>query len=31
MIVPRAKGGTTPQDHDAEFQQVHSAVLRECI
>ncbi len=31
MIVPRAKGGTTPQDHDAEFQQVQSAVLRECI
>src|SRR5581483_1769205 len=31
MIVPRARGGTTPQDTDAEFQQVQAAVLRECI
>jgi chemosensory pili system protein ChpA (sensor histidine kinase/response regulator) len=31
MIVPRTRGGSTPQDTDSEFQQVQAAVLRECI
>jgi len=31
MILPRQTSGSTPLDHDADFQQVQSAVLRECI
>ena len=31
MILPRQTSGSTPLDHDADFQQVQAAVLRECI
>jgi chemosensory pili system protein ChpA (sensor histidine kinase/response regulator) len=31
MILPREQNAATPQDNDAEFQQVQAAVLRECI
>jgi chemosensory pili system protein ChpA (sensor histidine kinase/response regulator) len=31
MILPREQSAATAQDHDAEFQQVQAAVLRECI
>ena len=31
MILPRAKSAEAPESGDADFQQVQSAVLRECI
>jgi chemosensory pili system protein ChpA (sensor histidine kinase/response regulator) len=31
MILPRQTQGTSPQETDTDFQQVQSAVLRECI